>query len=331
MRRGWAAGAGPGALLLALALSASPARANDSAATLDAGGLVLVRDTETELASEDLRIAIDRIDVDYAFRNRSQAPRTLRLAFPLPPIDGAELSFSALSLPVRGSANFVGFTVKADGKTIEPALEERAFHGTQEVTERLKRHGLPLNPLRREELETALKRLSPADLQALHGAGLLSDATPDAGAQWRSEAKFHWEQVFPADAELRISHSYAPVAGNWFLSPREAATREVRARYCLDDAGLAGIRRLAAARPEGYTRAFEVPYIVTTARNWAGRIGRFTLTVDKGRADALVSFCRQGVRKTGPTTFAWEARDYVPDSDLRVLLVSNDPAFLGDR
>ena len=70
MRRGWAAGAGPGALLLALALSASPARANDSAATLDAGGLVLVRDTEIELASEDLRIAIDRIDVDYAFRNR---------------------------------------------------------------------------------------------------------------------------------------------------------------------------------------------------------------------------------------------------------------------
>ncbi|ABY30689.1 hypothetical protein Mext_2294 [Methylorubrum extorquens PA1] len=58
---------------------------------------------------------------------------------------------------------------------------------------------------------------------------------------------------------------------------------------------------------------------------------RFTLTVDKGRADALVSFCRQGVRKTGPTTFAWEARDYVSDSDLRVLLVSNAPAFLGDR
>ncbi|MCG5247733.1 DUF4424 family protein [Methylorubrum extorquens] len=94
---------------------------------------------------------------------------------------------------------------------------------------------------------------------------------------------------------------------------------------------MAGIRRLTAAKPEGYTRAFEVSYIVTTARNWAGCIGRFALTVDKGRADSLVSFCWQGVRKTGPTTFAWEARDYVPDSDLRVLLVSNDPAFLGDR
>ena len=331
MKRGWIAGTVPGALILVLASPFSPVRANDSAATLDAGGLVLVRDAEIELASEDLRIAIDRIGVDYVFRNRSKAPRTLRLAFPLPPIDGAELSFSALSLPVRGSANFVGFTVKADGRTIEPALEERAFHGTEEVTELLTRHRLPLNPLRREELETALKRLSPADLRALHKADLLSDATFDAGAQWRNEAKFHWEQVFPADAELRISHSYAPVAGNQFLSPKDAAARDFRARYCLDDAGLAGIRRLAAAKPEGYTRAFEVPYIVTTARNWAGRIGRFTLTVDKGSADALVSFCRQGVRKTGPTTFVWEARDYVPDSDLRVLLVSNDPAFLGDR
>jgi len=331
MKRGWITGTVPGALILALASVTLPVRANDSAATLDAGGLVLVRDAEIELASEDLRIGIDRIDVDYVFRNRSKAPRTLRLAFPLPPIDGAELSFSALSLPVRGSANFVGFTVKADGRTIEPALEERAFHGTQEITERLKQQGLPLNPLRREELETALKRLSPADLQALHNADLLSDATPDAGAQWRSEAKFHWEQVFPANAELRIAHSYAPIAGNWFLSPKDAAARDFRARYCLDDAGLSGIRRLAAAKPEGYTRAFEVPYIVTTARNWAGRIGRFTLTVDKGRAEALVSFCRQGVRKTGPTTFVWEARDYVPDSDLRVLLVSNDPTFLGDR
>lgn len=34
-----------------------------------------------------------------------------------------------------------------------------------------------------------------------------------------------------------------------------------------------------------------------------------------------MSFCRTGVRKTGPTRFRWEARDYVPDQDLRVLFV----------
>lgn len=317
---------------LALAVAASPqARANDSAAALDAGGLVLVRDPDITLESEDLRIGLRRIDVDYVFRNGSPSPRTVRIAFPLPPIDGAELSLSPLSLPYPDRANFVGFTVTVDGRAIEPALEERAFLGTREVSDILKRHALPLNPLRREDLAAGLKRLAPADLAALHGAGLLTEAAAEADAQWRGEAKFHWEQTFPAGQALRVSHGYAPVKGNHLVSAKEAAERDYRERYCVDDAGLAGIRRLGARKPDGYTRAVEVPYIVTTARNWAGRIGRFTLTVDKGRPDALVSFCRTGVRKTGPTTFVWEAQNYLPDADLRVLVVSNDDDALDIR
>ena len=318
-------------LVALTAAGALPARGNDSAAALDAGGLVLVRDPEIALESEDLRIGLRRIDVDYVFRNTGPSARTVRVAFPLPPIDGEELSLSALSLPFPDRANFVGFTVSVDGRAIEPALEERAFLGTREVSDTLKRDGLPLNPLRRDDLEKGLKRLAPAELAALHGAGLLSEASADAAAQWRGEAKFHWEQTFPAGQAVRVSHGYAPVKGNHLVSAKEAGERGYRERYCLDDAGLSGIRRLGARKPDGYTRAVEVPYIVTTARNWAGRIGRFTLTVDKGRPDALVSFCRTGVRKTGPTTFVWEARDYLPDADLRVLVVSNDDEALDIR
>ncbi|MCF4126580.1 DUF4424 domain-containing protein [Methylobacterium sp. SyP6R] len=321
--------------MTALALSlCAPARANDSAAALDAGGLVLVRDPDITLASEDLRIGLDRIAVDYVFRNGAAAPKTLRIAFPLPAIDGAQLSMSALSLPFKDRANFVGFTVRVDGVPVTPHLEERAYLGKSEVTGLLARHGLPLNPLRRRDVEAALKRLAPAVLRELETAGLIAEAKADSEALWRSEAKFHWEQTFPAGRELRVSHAYAPVKGNHLLAADEAATPAYRARYCLDDAGLAGVRRLIAASPmkeQGLTRAVEVPYIVTTARNWAGRIGRFTLTVDKGSPNALVSLCRQGVRKTGPTTFVWEAKDYVPDADLRILIVSNDDALLGIR
>ena len=129
-----------------------------------------------------------------------------------------------------------------------------------------------------------------------HASPLLSAcaAKADAEGLWRSEAKFHWEQTFPAGRELHVSHAYVPVTGNHLVSREEAATPAYRARYCLDEAGLAGVRRLIAASPmkeQGLTRAIEVPYIVTTARNWAGRIGRFTLTVDKGSPAALVSFC----------------------------------------
>ena len=78
---------------------------------------------------------------------------------------------------------------------------------------------------------------------------------------------------------------------------------------CLDEAGPAAIRRLHARAPNasGHLRAFAVPYIVTTARNRAAPIGRFTRTVDKGSPEAVVSFCRTGIRKVDPTVFRWEA------------------------
>lgn len=325
------------AALLAAGLLATAARANDSAAELDAGGLVLRREPGIALVSEDLSIARDRIGVSYLFRNQVQEPRTVRIAFPLPPIDGRELSFSALALPRPDSPNFVGFTVTVDGRPLEPELEERAYVGEREVTDLLRRHGLPLNPLRFAAISAAAGRIGAPEWAELVRAGLFPDVAdaPDRMTEglWRGEAKFHWLQTFPAGQEVRIAHSYAPVTGFHLLDLKAASRAAYRATYCLDAAGLAAIRRLhaKAADPGGHLRATVVPYIVTTARNWAAPIGRFTLTVDKGSPEAVASFCRTDVRKTGPTTFRWEARDYVPDQDLRVLIDQPDSGPAGIR
>jgi hypothetical protein len=321
------------ALLLAAGLLCAPARANDSASELDAGGLILVPEPGIALAREDLSISLSRIDVAYVFRSQVNEPHTVRIAFPLPPIDGRLLSFSALKLPQPERANFVGFTVTVDGRPVEPELEERAFVGEREVTDLLRRHGLPLNPLRFDALEAAQKRIDKPTWAELVKAGLFPDVEGMTEGLWRSEAKFHWLQTFPPGKEVRIAHSYAPVSGFHFLDLKEASRAGYRATYCLDDPGLAAIRRLHDKAPNesGHLRAFVVPYIVTTARNWASPIGRFTLTVDKGTPDAIVSFCRTGIRKIGPTTFRWEARDYVPDHDLRVLFVLPGPGPMGIR
>lgn len=321
------------ALVLVAGLLCAPARANDSAAELDAGGLILVPEPGIALASEDLSISRARIDVTYVFRSQVDTSRTVRIAFPLPPIDGRVLSFSALKLPQPERANFVGFTVTVDGRPVEPELEERAFVGEREVTDLLRRHDLPLNPLRVSELEAARKRLDTATWAELVKAGLFPDAEGMTEGLWRSEAKFHWLQTFPPGKDVRIAHSYAPVSGFHVLDPKEASRDGYRATYCLDDPGLAAIRRLHARAPNAsaYLRAFVVPYIVTTARNWASPIGRFTLTVDKGIPEAIVSFCRTGIRKIGPTTVRWEARDYVPDQDLRILFVLPGPGPIGIR
>lgn len=57
-------------------------------------------------------------------------------------------------------------------------------------------------------------------------------------------------------------------------------------------------------------------------RNWQGGcIGRYHLTIDKERAQDIVSFCGDGVKKTGPTTFEIEATDYDPSRNIDVLIV----------
>jgi Domain of unknown function (DUF4424) len=74
---------------------------------------------------------------------------------------------------------------------------------------------------------------------------------------WRSEAKFHWQQTSPPGRDVRIAHSYAPVSGFHLLDRKEASRDACRATYCLDVAGLDGIRRLHAKAPNagGYLRA----------------------------------------------------------------------------
>ncbi|WP_244473064.1 DUF4424 family protein [Methylobacterium sp. Leaf100] len=322
-------------------VSVSPARANDSAAELDAGGLVLVKDRDIGLVREDLRIGLERITVRYVFRNRSASPRTVRVAFPLPPIDGAELSFSAQDLPDESSANFVGFTVAVDGIPLTPQLEERAFLGDREVGDLLRKHAIPLNPMRRDDLAKALANLSRPARAELVAAKLIPEAAEMGEGLWRSEAKFHWDQTFPPGRDLVVEHVYRPVNGSLLIGESDLKDQAFRARYCLDDAGAAGLRRIIAAAgakpvdagggPNAVVRAVVVPYIVTTARNWAGTIGTFALTVDKGHPKTLVSLCRNGLVKTGPTTFAFTATDFVPDADLRVLYVSPDAEALGIR
>jgi hypothetical protein len=64
-----------------------------------------------------------------------------------------------------------------------------------------------------------------------------------------------------------------------------------------------------------------IEYILTTANNWAAPIGEFTLTVDKGAPNALVSFCGEGVTRTSPTTFVDTETNFYAERELEVLII----------
>lgn len=315
-----------------LALIATGASANDTMAVLGAGGLTFTRTYQITMAREDLYISPDRVDVKYIYRNTADTPVTTIVAFPMPKIGGPIETMAAV--PDEQSDNFMGFSVVQDGEEIEPNLQQRVLVQGIDFTEEVKAKGVPLQPLSTKTRE-AVAALDDAVLQDWLVKGLVADmdygeGNPDYVPVWELESVYWWETTFPAGEEIEVEHSYRPsvggISGLVFLSDGKPSDEidDYRKRYCVDDNFIkAGIKLAKSQNYDTGLYYFEqwLSYILTTGNNWYGPIEDFHLTVDKGNANNIISFCGEGIEKTGPTTFEMHAKDYVPTRDLDILMV----------
>lgn len=329
-----------GAVLSLVLFAACPAavQANDSTAFQGTGGIELTKTGDIQMVSEDLRIGLDEIAVSYVFRNITDHPIETMVAFPMPDLDLAPgLTASNWQFPVR-DRNFLGFRVWVDDRPVEPALDLRAVYQGKDVTAVLQATGgIDLVPWREGAYDELAKRLDPANLKRLRDLGLVQSGDDNNNPQWTLQPRFHWTQSFPAGAETRVRHSYKPFVGHALVEhiARDVDGRKVYGRlvgsktpetgdrYCIDE----GTRRAMAsadakvAAGKATYGAAEIEYILTTARNWRGPIGRFHLTIDKGAPENLLSLCWDGLKKTGPTTFEATASDFVPTHDLALFFL----------
>jgi hypothetical protein len=154
-------------------------------------------------------------------------------------------------------------------------------------------------------------------------------------ARWGLQTTHYWEQTFRPNVETVIEHRYQPSLGGTVQTslgdPAEAKESwyaEYQQKYCIDKNFYAALDRArrAAKSPSGAPfREERIDYILKTGANWSGPIQDFRLTVDKGDADAMVSFCGEGVKKIGPTQMEMRATDYTPDGDFAVLILRKLP------
>lgn len=313
-------------------VGAQGATANDSTAALGAGDLVLTESADIRMASEDLFISADVVRVSYSFLNESGAPITTRVAFPLPVADLDALGESDVGWPTHNEKNLIDFEVKVDGKAVKPAREDRAFLKDKEVTDVLRRLKVPFDH-RPAMVGDAIKKLPAAARRELVSRGLAEDSGDWVRPLWTVKSTFHWEQTFPSLRPVAVEHAYKPVVGGglisangFFENPDAFRNDPYFSRACIDDATNAAItsRLRAQQRRKGdgaVMIARYVEYVLTTGKNWKGSIGRFRLTVDKGKRDNIVSFCADGVRKVGATTFRVDKANYEPDKDLLILII----------
>ena len=319
---------------LLLVLSAQ-ALANDSTAELAAGGLVMTKNEAIELRSEDLFLSAESVRVNYRFLNTAPQDVTVTVAFPMPDIT-VQSSDDNFSVPTDSPTNLLGFRTLVDGTPVRAELEQQVIKNGKDRTALLHELGIPLAP-HLAATNKVLDRLPKARQEQLLRLGLAIPDDYDVGkgmehhlaATWTLKSTYHWTQRFPAGRELTVAHQYQPAVGasaatlwgspEWSKNPEYA---EQRRHYCVDDAFIAAAGR--ARRPGDDGPPFSelrIEYILTTGANWKGPIKDFRLVVDKGKPANLVSFCGEGVRKIGPTTFEARYRDYTPKRDLAVLIL----------
>lgn len=320
-------------LLLALStlVSASALR-NDSVASMGTGGLVLQRTTGIEMRSEDLYVSAREIRVRYKFFNRTDRDITTLVAFPMPVVTGRPES--DIGINQADPLVLTPFTTTVNGRRAATNVEQRAFIGDVEHTDLLRGLGVPLSP-HRPETGPAILSLPRPQIEMLVELGLIEDRSwTDAGVThadfaplWTLKTIHYWNQVFPAGRELGIDHRYTPAiggsAGSAVGDPAMAgseAMADYQRKYCTDAAFVRGAERMRRRRLN--LSETWVDYVLTTGANWAEPIGEFRMVVDKGSSRNLISFCGEGVRKIGSTTFEIRRRNYTPTNDLSVLIVT---------
>jgi hypothetical protein len=319
-------------------LFSGAAFANDSVAELGTGGIILSRTDAVSMLSEDLKISLDEITVDYVFKNSTDQDVNAFVAFPMPDITGTV--YDRPYIPDGESDNFLGFEVTVDGQEVKPELEQKALAVGVDITELLGANKVPVNPFS-QPVFAALEALAEATAKEWIDRGLIFIDSYDDGAGWKEvrtplwslKSTYFWRSTFPAGKEVKVSHRYKPSVGgtsglSFFYDNKfqddSGNYSQYKTRYCMDDAFEKAILKAAKESKTGYPEMMEqrIEYVLTTGGNWAlGTIGDFKLTIDKGKPDYLVSFCGENVKKTGPTTFEMTAKDYLPYRNVDILIL----------
>ena len=86
--------------------------------------------------------------------------------------------------------------------------------------------------------------------------------------------------------------------------------------FCMDKSFLNGIKKL---KNKDYIPVYHVSYILKSANTWKNGIEDFTLNINKGSSQELVSLCFPGeFEKIAHTTLQIKIKNFKPEQDLLV-------------
>ncbi|MBK8286472.1 MAG: DUF4424 family protein [Ahniella sp.] len=97
--------------------------------------------------------------------------------------------------------------------------------------------------------------------------------------------------------KCQVSHAYTnrPPGGLFMWTHPPEYERELIGQYCIDEGTSKGMAKALKAsggdESQHYAISYRIDYVLRTANSWAGPIGTFTLTLDKGDPGTSASLC----------------------------------------
>jgi Domain of unknown function (DUF4424) len=336
------------ALALATPLSVL---ADDSAASIAAGGLVPRRETRIVMAKEVLRISPKKVVVDYDFRNDSDEDVITEVAFPIPPYKNEFPNGSA------SEQAFQSFKLWVDGKPAHYESEAKATLKGLDVTRILNENHIDIPTFGHFDdsstsgvvLVPDFSRLPKTAQTRLLKNGLFDDEGSIIFSHYTVHLQYHWTQTFPAHSAVHIRHEYSPVLGFTQVSSavddlltqvttghhtaaEDSDGIKLLSDFCPDKAFLSAVSR--HLRESEFETAYPewVDFILTTANTWKTPIEDFTLIIERGRPldgygkpikdrQRLISFCspqNTKVEKLDADHFQVHLTNFVPTSELHI-------------
>ena len=325
------------ALVVSVTALSGGAAASDSAAELPTGGLMLTKSDDIETRSKELYISPRQIRVSYRFINAAPQDVKTVVAFPMPDVTVGD---AAVDVPVPSDdpENLLGFSTLVDGAPVKARVVQKVFARGIDRTADLERMKLPLAPHLRST-DKALARVLPGDGEELTRNGLTAVEEYSVGRgmrkqlspRWTLKTTYLWEQTFPAGKEVAIDLRYKPSVGRSVQTALgdPAAMKDERLKayvrkYCIGQDFLDAVARARQAARTPYGAPFSeerISYLLSTASNRPQPSGEFRLVVDTGDPGSLVSFCANGVTKTGPTRYEVRKTGFLPQGDLNILIL----------
>lgn len=246
--------------------------ANDTVFALAAGQVVYKKTDVIAMQEEWLTLEDDRFKIEYRYQNLTDKPQKADIAFPIETYALQDYTVRAASTGYEH--NPYGLKLYDEGgRGIPFELQRSAWQEKENITPALKAMGIKNVADEKNFTETQRSQLRKKGWVSQNMDG-------EESPNWLVKTDYLFSLDFMPRQQRFITHSYIPAATSSSTNPEldEAYLKHycsADAQKALPEAGAAAVKKYTGK----YVIAETIPYILTTAKNWAAQMQKLHLRV----------------------------------------------------